>query len=75
MRKGSSVSVVQGPKVVQALFSRPYLLCIHLEVSELLLEELHEGICGNHREANPCLTEPSLKDIGDRTYRRKHKSA
>ena len=29
-------------------FSSPYLLCIHLEVVELLLEELHEGICGSH---------------------------
>ena len=29
-------------------FSGPYLLCIHLEALELLLEELHEGICGSH---------------------------
>ena len=29
-------------------FPGPYLLCIHLEASELLLEELHEGICGSH---------------------------
>ena len=29
-------------------FSRPYLLCIHPEASKLLLEELHEGICGIH---------------------------
>ena len=29
-------------------FSGPYLLCIHPKVSELLLEELHEGICGSH---------------------------
>ena len=29
-------------------FSRPYLLCVHPEVSELLLEELHEGIYGSH---------------------------
>ena len=26
-------------------FSGPYLLCIHPEVVEPLLEELHEGIC------------------------------
>ena len=25
-----------------------YLLCVHPEVSELLLEELYEGICGSH---------------------------
>ena len=29
-------------------FSSLYLLCIHPEVVELLLEELHEGICGSH---------------------------
>ena len=25
-----------------------YLLCVHLDTSESLLEELHEGICGSH---------------------------
>ena len=29
-------------------YSGPYLLCIHLEASKLLLEELHEGICGSY---------------------------
>ena len=29
-------------------FSGPYLLCIHPEAVELLLEELYEGICGSH---------------------------
>ena len=29
-------------------FSGPYLLCVHLEASESLLEELHEGVCGSH---------------------------
>ena len=29
-------------------FSRPYLLCVHLEASELILEELHKGICRSH---------------------------
>ena len=35
-------------KLYRCSYSAPYLLCIHLEVSELLLEELHEGICGSH---------------------------
>ena len=26
----------------------PYLLCVHPEALELLLEELHERICGSH---------------------------
>ena len=35
-------------KLYKRSYSEPYLLCIHLEVSELLLEELHEGICRSH---------------------------
>ena len=31
-------------------YSGPYLLCVHPEASELLMEELHEGICGSHTE-------------------------
>ena len=27
---------------------RPYLLCVHPDQTELLLEEMHEGICGSH---------------------------
>ena len=29
-------------------FSGPYLLCVHPEMTELLLEELHEEICESH---------------------------
>ena len=29
-------------------FSGPYLLCVHLDASESLLEEPHEGVCGSH---------------------------
>ena len=35
-------------KLYRRSYSRPYLLCVHPEASELLLEELHEGICGSH---------------------------
>ena len=35
-------------KLYKRSFSRPYLLCVHPEMSESLLEELHEGICGSH---------------------------
>ena len=35
-------------KLYKRSFSGPYLLCIHLEAVELLLEELHEGIYGSH---------------------------
>ena len=36
-------------KLYKRSFSGPYLLCIHPKASELLLEELHKGICGNTR--------------------------
>lgn len=35
-------------KLYRHSFSGPYLLCVHPEVVEPLLEELHEGICGSH---------------------------
>ena len=38
----------EDQKLYKRSFSGPYLLCIHLETVELLLEELHEGICVSH---------------------------
>ena len=38
----------EDQKLYKHSYSGPYLLCIHPEASELLLEELHEGICGSH---------------------------
>ena len=35
-------------KLYKHSYSRSYLLCVHPEASELLLEELHEGIYGSH---------------------------
>ena len=35
-------------KLYKCSFSGPYLLCVHPEASESLLEELHEGVCGSH---------------------------
>ena len=35
-------------KLYKRSYSGPYLLCVHPEASEPLLEELHEGICGSH---------------------------
>ena len=35
-------------KLYKRSFFGSYLLCIHPEAVELLLEELHEGICGSH---------------------------
>ncbi|XP_075633842.1 uncharacterized protein LOC142606364 [Castanea sativa] len=35
-------------KLYRRSYSGPYLLCVHPEAVEPLLEELHEGICGSH---------------------------
>ena len=40
----------EDQKLYKRSFPRPYLLCIHPEASELLLEELHERIYGSHIE-------------------------
>ena len=35
-------------KLYKRSYSGPNLLCVHPEALELLLKELHEGICGSH---------------------------
>ena len=35
-------------KLYKRSYSGSYLICVHPEASEMLLEELHEGICGSH---------------------------
>ena len=47
-RKAPRFWLSEDQKLYKHSFSGPYLLCIHPETSKLLLEELHEGICGNH---------------------------
>ena len=47
-RKAHRFWLSEDRKLYKRSFSGPYLLCIHLEASESLLEELHEGVCGSH---------------------------
>ena len=47
-RKAPRFWLSEDKKLYKRSFSRPYLLCVHLEASESLLEELHEGICESH---------------------------
>ena len=47
-RKASRFQLYEDQKLYKRSFSRPYLLCIHPETSELLLEELHDRICRSH---------------------------
>ena len=47
-RKATSYWLSKDHKLYKRSFSGPYLLCVHPELTESLLEELHEGICGSH---------------------------
>ena len=47
-RKATSYWLSEDHKLYKRSFSGPYLLCVHPELTELLLEEMHEGICGSH---------------------------
>ena len=73
-RKAPWFWLSEDQKLYKRSFSSPYLLCIHLEVVELLLEELHEGICGSHTGGKSYLIGPSHKVIGGQICRKKHKT-
>ena len=47
-RKAPRFWLSKDQKLYKRFFFGPYLLCIHPEASELILEELHEGIYGSH---------------------------
>ena len=47
-RKASQFWLSEDQKLYKRSFFGPYLLCVQLETSELILEELHEGIWGSH---------------------------
>ena len=47
-RKASRFWLSEDSKLYKRSFSGPYLLCVHPDTTELILEELHEGICGSH---------------------------
>ena len=47
-KKATSYWLSEDHKLYKHSFSRPYLLYVHPEQTESLLEEMHEGICGSH---------------------------
>ena len=47
-RKATSYWLSKDCKLYKRSFSGPYLLCVHPEQTESLMEEMHEGICGSH---------------------------
>ena len=48
LRNATRFWLSEDHKLYRRSYSGPYLLCVHPKVSELLLEELHEGIYGSH---------------------------
>ena len=47
-RKATRFWLSENQKLYKRSFLGPYLLCIHPKMTESLLEELHEGICGSY---------------------------
>ena len=47
-RNATQFWLFEDHKLYRRSYSGPYLLCVHLEASELLLEELYEGICRSY---------------------------
>ena len=47
-RKVTMYWLSENQKLYKRSFSGPYLLCVHPELTESLLEELHKEICGSH---------------------------
>ena len=47
-RKATSYWLSEDHRLHKRSFSGPYLLCVHPDQTELLLEEMHEGIYGSH---------------------------
>ena len=47
-RKATSYWLSEDHKLHKRFFLGPYLLCVHPDQTESLLEKMHEGICGSH---------------------------
>uniref|UniRef100_A0A2N9FTE0 RNA-directed DNA polymerase n=1 Tax=Fagus sylvatica TaxID=28930 RepID=A0A2N9FTE0_FAGSY len=47
-RKAARFWLSKDLKLYRRSFSGPYLLCVHPDIIEDLLYEIHEGICGSH---------------------------
>lgn len=54
-RKALRYWLSEEQKLYKRSYSGPYLLCVHLEVVETLLEELHEGVRSNHTRGRSLL--------------------
>ena len=68
-RKVTSYWLLEDHKLYKRSFSGPYLLCVHPELTESLLEELHEGICGSHTGGRSLHIRPLPKVTGGQICR------
>ena len=73
-RKAPWFWLSENQKLYKRSFYGPYLLCIHLEAVELLLEELHEGICRSHTGGGSLSHRALTQGIGGQICRKKHKN-
>ena len=72
-RKAPRFWLFEDQKLYKRSFYGLYLLCIHPKAVKLLLEELHEEICGNHTEGKSLSHRSSFKGIGGQICKRRHK--
>jgi ribonuclease HI len=63
-RKASRYWLSKEGNLYKRSFSGPYLLCVHPNLVDDLLFEIHEGICGSHTGVGPWLTEQCLRVTG-----------
>ena len=63
-RKAHQFWLFEDQRLYKCSFSRPYLLCVHPEAIEPLLEDYTKGFVRVIQEVDHCLTRPSLKSIG-----------
>jgi len=62
-------------KLYKRSYTGPYLLCVHPEVVDLILEELHGGICGSHTGGQTLAHRAfTPKDTGGQTCKEVHKN-
>ena len=61
-------------KLYKCSFSKPYLLCIHPEVSSYSLRSYIKGFVEAIQEVDLYLIEPSLRAIGGQICKKMHKN-
>ena len=73
-RKAPWFWMSEDKKLYKHSFSGQYLLCVHPDASESLLEELHEGFTKVTQEEDLHLIGSLLKDTGGQACKRRHKN-